>query len=186
MRKMVIWSPIFRIILMLWFTSWLWNLSYFEGLVNNGFATKNYNLENPMVKGKGNIVRRLLVGLETRYPTDPKLPNEDIGIFFKSLLTITILVGFTVLSIIWLFKNFEYLNFIEIRVKFGTLFTDIKPYNKAAREWTTVFCLRRFIIVIATVFMNQFTIVAFFIYSYGSLMVLAFYHERKPFEWKWA
>ena len=150
LRKMVIWSPILRLVMMLWFTACLWNMSYFEGLVNKNFATKNYDLENPKVKGK----QRLLVGLETRYPTGAVSPDHDLSSFFKALLTTSILVAFPVISFIWLQVNFEFLDFVDIRIKFGTLYTDIKPHNKAAKEQITLLCLRRFMIVLATVFLN--------------------------------
>ena len=70
-RKLMIWSPVLRIVMMLWLSSCLWNITYFNGLVHNGFSTVNYDLEHPKVKGKGNIVRRILVGLDTRFVTNP-------------------------------------------------------------------------------------------------------------------
>ena len=121
-------------------------------------------MKHPTVIGKGNIVRRNLVGLDTRYPTDPKSKEEDYGFFMFSMITTAMLIVFPILSIIWVHTNFDFLNDKEIKIKFGTLYTDITPFKKAARNSITMLCSRRLFIALATVFLNQFTIVTFFIY----------------------
>ena len=124
MRKVVIWSPFFRIIMMLWFTTCLWTLTYLNGEVLKGFEEENLNLENPRVKGKGNNLR-MLVGLDTRYPTQVK--TNDTGMMLQAAIKLPLLIVFPVLTYIWLQKNYDYLDLASVRVKFGTLYTDYKP-----------------------------------------------------------
>ena len=169
--------------MMLWFTTCLWTLTYLNGEVLKGFEEENLNLENPRVKGKGNNLR-MLVGLDTRYPTQVK--TNDIGMMLQTAIKLPLLIVFPVLTYIWLQKNYDYLDLASVRVKFGTLYTDYKPQKVTATQQIVMLCLRRFIIVLATVFLNKYIIVSFFIYSYGSTAFLAYYVIRKPFEWKWA
>ena len=71
MRKILIWSPLFRCLLMTWFATALYEMTFIYGAFS-GFKSDNIDLKNPKVKGKGNAYR-MLVGLDTRYPTEPEL-----------------------------------------------------------------------------------------------------------------
>ena len=64
-RRLLLWSPVFRIVMMTWFATALWVFSMY-----NGYNQNEYNLENPKVIGKG--VGRQLGALDTKYPTIAK------------------------------------------------------------------------------------------------------------------
>ena len=179
----MIWSPVFRIIMMLWFTTCLWTVTYFNGEVLKGFEEENLGLENPKVKGKGNNLR-MLVGLETRYPT--QVSRDDYGLALQATIKAAILIIFPTLTFIWLQKNFDHLDLNSVTTKFGTLYTDMKTSKITATQSIVLLCLRRFIIALTTVFLNKYIIVSFFIYSYGSTWFLGYYISRKPFNWRWA
>ena len=115
--------------MMLWFTTCLWTLTYLNGEVLKGFEEENLNLENPRVKGKGNNLR-MLVGLDTRYPTQVK--TNDTGMMLQAAIKLPLLIVFPVLTYIWLQKNYDYLDQSSVRVKFGTLYTDYKPEKVTA------------------------------------------------------
>ena len=95
-------------------------------------------------------------------------------------------MAFPALTFIWLQKNFDHLDSSAVRVKFGTLYTDMKATRSTATQQIALLCFRRFVIVLATVFLNKHIIVSFFLYFYGSTWFLGYYMTRKPFQWKWA
>ena len=128
--KIVIWSPIFRIIMMFYLTSCLWTVMYFNGLYIGGFGfSSHYDLDKPTVYGKGNNYRRL-VGLDTRYPVEPEKDNYEE--FVKACFTATILIIFPLFSSCWLRSEFEFLGDEATQIKFGTLYTDMNAYRLTA------------------------------------------------------
>ena len=176
------WSPVFRSIMMTWFATCLWTVTYFHG-ATGGFYQENLDLANPKVKGKGNNLR-MLVGLDTKYPTNPEKGGFELMLI--PILKLCILSSFPVLSFIWLQKNFEHLDDPEVKMKFSTLYTDMKTRKTTATHSIVLLCSRRLLLVLTTVFLNQHIIVSFFVYFYGSIWFLQYYISSKPFEWKWA
>ena len=73
----------------------------------------------------------------------------------------------------------------EFRIKFSTLFTDLKTRKSSSIESVIILCSRRFLLVLTTVFFNRFVIVSFYSYFYSSLWLLNYYITHRPFEKKW-
>ena len=62
----------------------------------------------------------------------------------------------------------------------------MKTRKTTSIESVMILCVRRFVLVLTTVFLNRYIIVNFFVYFYGSLWLLNYYISKKPFEWIWA
>ena len=65
-KRLILWSPLFRILMMTWFATALWVFTFYHGAAD-GFYSKIYDFVNPRVNGKGN--GRFLAGLQDKYPT---------------------------------------------------------------------------------------------------------------------
>ena len=95
-KRLLLWSPPFRCLMMTWFASALWVFTFFHG-ASDGFYSLIYDLKSPRVKGKGN--GRLLGGLDTKYPTQV---DVEFSQFIMPLVKVGILFAFPIISYIWL------------------------------------------------------------------------------------
>lgn len=126
MRKILIWSPLLRCLLMTWFGAALYEMTFIFGAFD-GFKSKHINLRNPRVIGKGNNLRRNLVGLDTRYPTEPE--TSEYHHFILPVIIGLLVSAFPVYSLLWLRRNHQNLQISDLNIKYGTLYTDLKTHK---------------------------------------------------------
>lgn len=161
----MIWSPVFRCVMMTWFATMIWTLTYFHGAYQN---FKMEDLENPQVMGKRN--QRILIGLDSKYPTQPKIESIDIS---SALLKMVILLSLPIFTFMLLRKHHNCLEEKEFKTKYSTLYTDLWTHKNSAAKQLVYFCFRRFLVAITTVFINYSIVPCLYVYVFSSLALVS-------------
>lgn len=125
---------------------------------------------------------RALAGLDETYN-----PNPDTDFFgvLLALLNCIISIGFPIISYNFLNYYSESLKVEEFRIKYSTLYTDMWIRKQTAVESIALLCMRRFMLVLTTVFLNSHLLPSLFVYFYGSIFLLWYYIYHHPFDRKW-
>ena len=63
---------------------------------------------------------------------------------------------------------------------YGTLYQSVDPHRKSVYLMNTVFCIRRLLVAMFTVYVNSPLIVNIYINIYSSLWIIWFYFEHQP------
>ena len=90
------------------------------------------------------------------------------------------ILGLPAFSFFYIRRNRASASDQTFRKKFETLYQNVKPENVGVFIHSTLFCVKRLAIALATVFANQFTVLMIFIYSNGSLVSFIYVSNFKP------
>lgn len=184
LKRLLIWSPILRCIMMTWFATALWTFTWFHASVD-GFKDEDQNLTDRRRGTKGGA-RRLVAdtskyGLSGNYPT--KLEPEEIAIM--PLIKLLILFAFPIISYLLIQKNYARLSQPDFKTKFSTLYTDM-IHKHSAKHVIVLLCGRRLLLALTTVFWNHSLVPNLLVYFYGSIFLLSYYVRLRPFDNRWA
>lgn len=124
----------------------------------------------------------MLTGLDSRYPTDPKVESVNIGL---SLLKAMVLVIFPLVAYLFLRKNREQLEIPQFRVKYSTLYHDLWVGKNTTAEYILNFTTRRMLLAMTTASINFMVLPSLYIYFYGSLFFIHKYFSLKVFDKLW-
>lgn len=176
-KALLQWSYVFRAFIMTFFATALSTFSYFIA-INEEVVTSGENAE---VIGTGNA-RRLLSGLNDRYPSMEVTEGwQHVSTFLK----ICALSAFTVLSSLFLVWNFQILGSAQIHSKYSTLYHNFRPHKRVLIVLGLFFCLRRMLLALFTVAVNEHILPSLLIYFYGSIFVVSLGFTHKPLEGSW-
>ena len=186
MKRKLLWSPILRCLMMTWFGTVMWTLTYFHGSVggfteDESMAPASDPQATRRMLGQPDT-HRALVGLDETYNA---YPNTGFFGILLGLFHCMILLAFPIISYNFLNYYFVNLKVEEFRIKYGTLYTDMWIRKRTAADFVALLCLRRFTLAVTTVFLNDYLMPSQFVYFYGSIFLLWYYIFLHPFDRKW-
>ena len=171
MKKTLFWSYVLRAFIMTFFAMALCVFSYIQEIDGR-------SIEKVVDSGG----RRRLAGMEERYPVQElRYDWSMISAGFKAVA----LLGFSVLSSMFLARNFEILDQGKIHTKYSTLYHNFQPSKQALVTLGCFFCFRRLALACSTTFMNDHIVPSLAIYFYGSIFVVSIGVSQKPLEGRW-
>ena len=85
-----------------------------------------------------------------------------------------------IFSYVFLKQNFMLLEDESFRKKFGSLYGNLNPSKTSAYKFTSLFCLNRLVISIASVFMQQTSIGSTIPYLVSSIISTSMIIHQKP------
>ena len=114
--------------------------------------------------------------------------KSQINLIFKPFVLISLLPKFSLLfivpvfSIYYLRKHRKKLQKPEIKIKFGSLYENINTLHRRPLLYMSFFCLRRFLLSVAIVWLPEFPLFQLAIYLASTIMMWSFYVTAKPME----
>lgn len=99
-----------------------------------------------------------------------------------SILKFFIIMSLPVFSLFQLKRNFEKLDDPDFNKKFGTLFQNLYVKKSSATVMTTLFCTKRIILALTTVYLNNFVLASIYYYSFSSLFSIGYFLNERPFK----
>jgi len=85
-----------------------------------------------------------------------------------------------VFAFFYLRANQFQMNVEEFKQKFISLYTNIKPHNQISYMYTLLFCIRRYIIGVMTIFLNSFVVFNIIVYFALQIGTISMYLHFKP------
>ena len=170
-KQTLFWSYILRVFIMTFFAMALSVFRYINQIDSE-------SIQNLV----GSRSRRRLAEIEERYPAQEL--HYDWNMISNSVKAISLL-GFSVLSSIFLARNFEILGQAKIHTKYSTLYHNFQPSKKALVTLGCFFCLRRLALACTTVFLNNHIIPSLALCSYSSIAIIGIGLSEKPLNGKW-
>ena len=98
------------------------------------------------------------------------------------ILKFFLLIVLPFFSFFFLRKNFHNLDNPEFRIKYQTLYLDLKTTQRSAYLHTTFFSVRRFLIIYLTVYRNKQLISSIYVTVFGSLFMIKYLYDYDPFK----
>lgn len=138
--------------------------------------------DNPEIEQDERL--RSLRALESSTNDEPE--NEELSLWGKVRLyfKLLILIVLPVFSYFFLKKNRAKFNDEKFELSYGTLYQNLNPKKDSTLIYISIFCLRRVVIALCTVFINDYHIVNIFINIFLSLAMLKFLIEKQPMEYR--
>jgi len=100
----------------------------------------------------------------------------------SSLLKFILVCFIPVFSLNYLKKNKSVLDQDFYKIRYGTLYSNIRINQPGALNTNFVFCLRRFMLTFATVYFRQWLILQIMVYTYTTLFKVCFYISVRPMD----
>jgi hypothetical protein len=96
-------------------------------------------------------------------------------------IKLTILIGLPYVSYRLLRKNLDKLEEEEFKKKYGSLYSNMFTLKTdAVSKMTTLFCTKRFILGLTTVFVNDFALLSLCVALFGTLFSVGFFMNNRP------
>ena len=96
------------------------------------------------------------------------------------ILKFFLLIVLPFFSFFFLRKNFHNLDDPDFRIKYQTLYLDLKTTQRSAYLHTTFFSVRRFLIIYLTVYRNKQLISSIYVTVFGSLFMIKYLFDYDP------
>ena len=97
-------------------------------------------------------------------------------------LKLLLLIALPIFSFFLLRNNFSKLEDPDFRIKYQTLYLDLKTNQPSAYLHTTFFAVRRFFIIYLTVFRNDQLISSIYVTVFSSLFMIKYLFDYDPFK----
>ena len=110
-----------------------------------------------------------------------QLKDVDFGFgTIQSLFKLVLLLLLPGFSYVYLRLNYRKLEEPDFQQKFGTLYQNLYPLKRTVYKMTSIFCLKRLIYALVTVYLTNYVVPFIYIYTMIPLAALGFNLNRRP------
>jgi hypothetical protein len=108
-----------------------------------------------------------------------ELNLENMGMIIVKLC---LLISLPVFSYYYLKKNKDNLTRDDFKKPYGTLYMGLKENRDSVYMLNSLFCGRRFVLALSTIYFNSFLVANIYVTLFGSLIMIKFFYDYKPYE----
>lgn len=98
------------------------------------------------------------------------------------IVKLCLLITLPVFSYLYLKKNRENLSRDDFKKPYGTLYMGLKENRPSAYMLNSLFCGRRFVLAMTTIYLNSFLVSNIYVTLFGSLGMIKFFFDYTPYE----
>ena len=104
------------------------------------------------------------------------------GVPLVSLFKLACLLTLPIFSFFHLRKNFDLIENKEFGEKYDTLYQNLYPLKPTVYQMTTIFCIKRLLFALSTVYLAEFVVPHMYVYIFVPLFFLGFSLNNRPYK----